>query len=86
MNDWGDMMIKMHVVIMALFVAVLLVSGCTSGGENTNTPPASTNTQAVQDTLSKEVANDITNVDNTNTDLNDADVDNLDKDLANVNW
>ena len=85
MNDWGDMMRKMHVVIMALFVAVLLVSGCTSGG-NTNPPAESTNTQAAQETLSKEVATDITNVDSTNTDLTDADVDNLDKDLANVNW
>ncbi len=84
---------KMHVVIMALFVAVLFVSGCTDGGEKTNVPVEKNfapqvppKTQAAQDTLSKEVTNDISNVDNANTDLTDADVDNLDKDLANVNW
>lgn len=83
---------KMHAVIMALIVAVLFVSGCTNGGEKT-TPLVDTNEvsqnptpPADDDTLSKEVTNDISSVDNTSTELTDTDVDNLDKDLANVNW
>lgn len=87
---------KMHVVIMALFVAVLFVSGCTGGGgegEKTTTPvdkneiPQKPPTPpAADDTLSKEATNDITNVDNANSELTDTDVDNLDKDLLNVDW
>ncbi len=82
---------KMTIVLMAaLIVAVLFVSGCAkddtgSGTDDTgidDTKPP----EVPKDALSQEVSEDISDVDSAGTELDDADVENLDEEFENIDW
>ncbi|RLG13272.1 MAG: hypothetical protein DRN71_05170 [Candidatus Nanohalarchaeota archaeon] len=85
---------KMTIVLMALLVAVLFVSGCAdkdAGGADDTTAvgddaaPADPATDE-KDTLGGEVSEDIDEVESTSTELEDEDVENLDKEFENIDW
>lgn len=81
---------KMTIVLMAaLIVAVLFVSGCAKDdtgatddtGVDDTKPP-----EGPKDALSQEVSEDIGDIDSAGTELDDADVENLDKEFENIDW
>ncbi len=86
---------KMTIVLMALLVAVLFVSGCVDkdagGGDDAgvdvdDTKPPVEPAAVVEDELSGEVSEDIDEVDSVSTELEDKDVENLDKEFENIDW
>jgi len=81
---------KMTIVLMALLVAVLFVSGCadkdTGGGVDVDDikPPAEPVVE--RDVLSEEVSEDIDEVESVSTELEDEDDENLDEEFENIDW
>ena len=84
---------KMTIVLMAaLIVAVLFVSGCAkddtgatddTGIDDTKPPEVP---EGPKDALSQEVSEDIGDVDSASSELDDADVENLDEEFENIDW
>ncbi len=79
------------VLIAALIVAVLFVSGCAkddtgSGATDTGVDDTKPPEGPEEDALSQEVSEDIGNVDSAGTELDDADVENLDEEFENIDW